>query len=349
MTPIVSLLACLLAAEPTPGAGELSTIVRVERGRYLMGTLCTAEAEGADTTEVAAALGAALDEMARLERVTSNWDSVSDVSSLNQLSGDSYACSPDLFAVLDSALVLARLTGGAFDPTIEPLTRVWDLRGAGRVPHPDSLEAARSLVGWQTMELERPTRTTRLAVRGAGVDLGGIGKGFALARAAGVLQARGIRRARLNLGGEVLVLSEGRPWTVTIAHPARRLEPALSLELANGAISTSGQSERGFERAGVRYGHVLDPASGRPVMTAASVTVIGPSATRTDAISTALLVMGRERAGQFARLHPELGVLWLEPVANEVRAWKWNWDVATAVPAANVKWIDTPNTRTSPR
>ena len=173
-----------------------------------------------------------------------------------------------------------------------------------------------------------------------GVDLGGIGKGFALDRAARLLAAAGVERALLDLGGEALALSpRGRPWRLAVAHPLDRLRPAARIAIARGAVSTSGQAERGVTVRGRRYGHILDPSSGRPLATRATVTVVAPSATRADGLSTALLVMGRESAFALARRHPEVGVLWIEPDHGLLRAWKWNLS-ATAEPGVAIRWMN---------
>ncbi len=333
----------LLGATPAPAAP-----FRVERARYLMGTLCHAVAVHRDSGPAGEALGRALDEVARLERVMSSWREGSELARLNAAAGAPFSCSADLFAVLDSARALAEATGGAFDPTVEPLSRAWDMRGAGRVPSEPELGRARALVGWSRLRLE-PPRTARLDGPGAGLDLGGIGKGFALDRAAEVLRAAGVERALLNFGGEVLALGtavRGYPqgdnsgkWTVSVAHPADRLRPVVRLEVRDAAVSTSAQSERGFVVRGQRYGHVLDPRTGRPVATRASVTVVAPSGTRADALSTALLVRGREEAAAWCRGHPADGVLWLEPAGDAVRAWAWNVGTATAAAGARVIWM----------
>ena len=304
-----------------------------------MGTVCIAEGAGHDTTLVAAALGSALVEIGRLEKIMTPWDSLSELRLLNKRAGSTLAVTPDLFAVVDSSLAFARMTHGAFDPTVEPLVEAWDLRGQGRVPSDDELSDARSKVGWQLVDIGPSTKTIFCGVIGYGIDLGGIGKGYALDRAAAVLHFKSIFRARLNFGGELYVCSDGAPWLIAIANPTKRLEPAVRFSLGTGAVSTSGQSEHGFERNGVRYGHVLDPNTGRPVDTRASVTVVAASGTRADALSTGLLVMGRERAQKFAELHPEIGVLWLEPANNGVQAWKWHFP-AGATLESGVRWMN---------
>lgn len=340
----LTVLAALAGAVParTAGPAPAPALAPVERARVLMGTLCTAAVVHEDPARARAAASAALDEIDRLEGVLSSWRDDSELARFNRAAALGPApCSVDLAAVLDSALVLARLTEGAFDPTVGSLMDAWDLRGEGRVPSAAVLEAARERTGWPGLALDHGVRgegTGRFLKPGMALDLGGIGKGFALDRAAATLARLGVRRALINLGGEVMALGEGH--TVTVAHPASRLTPVVELEVGAGCVSTSGQSERGFTAGGVRHGHVLDPRAGRPAPTAASVTVVCRSATRADALATALLVMGRERAARFLIEHGDIGGLWLEPAGDAVRAWRWNLSTARAVPGAAVGWMD---------
>jgi FAD:protein FMN transferase len=316
---------------------------RAERARVLMGTICNAIVEATDTTRAAANLDSAFDEIARLETVLSNWREDSELSRLNHAGFESrVACSRDLYAAIDAALGIARETNGTFDPTVEPLTRVWDLRGAGHVPTPEELREARDKVGWRRVQLEPGTRTARFSSPGVALDLGGIGKGYALDRAADLLRGRGVKRALLNFGGEVLAMTSQDPWQAQIADPADRTRPLFMLPLSNGALSTSAQSERGFEVRGTRYGHILDPRSARPVDSRASVSVVCRSATRADGLSTALLVMGREAAALWVAEHHDVGVLWLEPADGRTQAWAWNLPALRPNPDSRIQWMTAP-------
>jgi len=340
----------LIAATALSAEPAWVSAAAVERARYLMGTVCTAVAEAPDSTIAAAAIAVAFDQIARLERVISSWREESELSRLNAAAAAApFRCSPALFAAIAPALEAAEETGGAFDPTIEPLNRAWDLRGLGRVPGEAQIAAARALVGWRNVALDRAAGTVRFAAPGMGLDLGGIGKGVALDDAAQALALHGVSRALLNLGGEIRAISAGAAWTVTVAHPNDRLRPVVSFGVREAAVSTSAQSERGIEVRGRRYGHILDPRTGGPLERAASATVVAANSTRADALSTALLVMGRERAAEFAALHPDLGVLWLEPAGRALEAWRWNLADAAALPGADVRWmVERSTRRTSP-
>jgi thiamine biosynthesis lipoprotein len=294
----------------------------VTRARWLMGTLWTFTAEG---DEAGAAIEAALDTVASLERRLSNWSDASELSRLNAAGAGEV--SEPLSAVLDSARALAEATVGAFDPTVESLTLAWDLRRKGRVPSAQELSAARARVDWRRLQLAGH----RVALGGTRLDLGGIAKGFALDRALSVLRARGVRAGSLDAGGQRLLLGAA-PRSVWVAHPEQRERASVLLVLAGGSLSTSAQSGHTLRRGSHRIGHVLDPHTGQPLTTRASVSVFACSGTRADALSTALLVMGRERARSFAAAHRELGVLWLEPQGARVVAEAWNLDVGAIAP-----------------
>jgi thiamine biosynthesis lipoprotein len=301
-----------------------------QRARWFMGTACTAVVESADTTAAAAAavaIGAAFDEIARLERVMSSWRDDSELSRMNrEAAGPNGAtCSRDLADAVALALESASETNGAFDPSIEPLNAAWDLRGRGRVPSRPQCERALALVGWNGVHVDRAAGTVRFERSGMGLDLGGIGKGIALDRARDVLRAHGVARGVINFGGEILAF--GGTHAIDVADPADRLRAAVTLTASDAAVSTSAQSERGVDVRGVHYGHVLDPRTGRPVPTRASVTVVARSASEADARSTALLVMGRSEAERFASAHPNVGGVWLVPPAHAggaSRMWTWN-------------------------
>ena len=254
-----SLAILLVAAAP-------ATAADVSRVRWTMGTFCSIEASGGPDAD--AAVTVAFDEIDRWDRILSLYKPASELNRLNAAAGTGpFRATPELYAQTEAALRLARETGGAFDPTVLPLER----GGAAALP----------LVGWSKVRLDPAARTIELPEKGMGLDFGGIGKGWALDRAAEVLRARGTSRARLNFGGQILVLGTpagGGAWTAVIPG---RAEP---LDFRAGSVATSGDSER--------PGHIVSPFDGRPVRRSVSATAVLPDATSADAWSTALYVLG---------------------------------------------------------
>lgn len=311
----------LLIVSSSPVFAEAS----VERARFLMGTLCTARVYAPNDTVASRALRAGLDEIARLDEVLSSWRDDTDLARLNAAAAqEPFPCPAELYASLVSARALAEHTDGAYDPTIGPLIEAWDMRGEGRVPKQREIDRALQSVDWRSLQLDSNSQSASFEREGMRVDLGGIGKGFALDHAVVAMELRGATRGLLNFGGEICAWSDGTPWEVSIADPTDRMRPVLHFTITDAAVATSAQSERGFDHKGVRYGHVLDPTTGRPVDSTGSVTVIAGSATQADALSTALFVMGRDDAGMFARANSDIGVIWLDRTSEGLLAWVWN-------------------------
>jgi len=168
-------------------------------------------------------------------------------------------------------------------------------RPTGAVPRP---------AGFRTLRLDDAAGTVRFTDAAAGVDLGGIAKGYALDRARDVLRAAGVRSAWLDLGGEIATIGappDGGRWRIAVRHPRRAGAVLGILEMGEGAVSTSGDGERFVEDAAGRAGHIFDPRTGRPASALVTATVVASSATLADALSTAAVVMGDEAFERLAR------------------------------------------------
>jgi thiamine biosynthesis lipoprotein len=198
-------------------------------------------------------------------------------------------------ATLSRAVQLAQATGGAFDPTMLPVTRLWDFDRGGTLPDEAGLNEALARVDYRRLQVTGAAAT----LRDAELDLGAIGKGAVVDHLADWLADRGYRRFLLEAGGDVLVSDlkpDGTQWRIWIRHPRSADAPlAIATIGAAGrrvALATSGDYERFVERDGVRYHHILNPATGHPDSDAVSVSVIAGSATEADALATALFVLG---------------------------------------------------------
>lgn len=306
-----ALVAALVALVLLPSA-SLATPLRVERARHLMGTTLSLTLEGEDEAALQDAADAAFQEVDRLERLLSNWREDSEVSRLNASAGEApQTLSPELAELLETSLAWAARTDGAFDPAVEPLVDAYDLRGAGRWPSEAEQASALAASGSEHVRLDTAVPAAAVAP-GAGVDLGGIGKGYALDRAGAVLRERGIECALLNFGGQVLAL--GAPqgeagWTVPLASADARDRASVRLLLRDASASTSSQTERALQVGGRPLGHVLDPRTGRPVEDWGSATAVATRAVDADAASTALLVMGPEAGSRWIASQAECAAL----------------------------------------
>lgn len=283
-------LVAAVAPQP-PAAGP------VRRARVLMGTTLEITAFGPDAAE---AIGAAMDEVARLESILSHFRDDSELSRavVAAVKGP-VPIGDDLFACLFACERFWRASEGAFDPTVAPLVEAWGFKGGtGRMPTDGDLASALALVGFGHVHLDAERRTLAIDRDGVRLDLGAIGKGYAVDRAVDVLRARGIATALVNFSGNMRAI--GTPtgtdgWPVLLRHP-RDPEGSLGVVfLRDRAISTSGDYEKSFEVGGKRYHHILDPRTGRPSETACAATVLAPTATDADALSTTLCVLGPDR------------------------------------------------------
>ncbi|MBK7645421.1 MAG: FAD:protein FMN transferase [Planctomycetes bacterium] len=300
-----------VAREPAGTAGvpvEASSPAPVRRSQLLMGTTLTLTLDATADEHSEAALQAAFDEVRRLEGLLSDWDPQSELSRLGRAGAAQLG--PELEDVLGRSLEIAERSQGAFDPSVGALVSLW--RGARSVPGADERVRALASVGWRTIELDRTTHHVRLHTRGTALDLGGIGKGFALDRAARILRAHACPRALLDFGGQLLALDapQGRKgWPVAVRDPRGGERPLFELELCSASLATTSDEQRGLVIEGQRFSHVIDPRSGLPVEGRLAACVLAPDATSADAWSTALFVLGSasgiplaEREGLAARV-----------------------------------------------
>jgi len=231
----------------------------------------------------------------------------SPVGRLNR--GQALVPPPEVASALAAALEVASSSGGAFDPTVLPLVRLWSFDTGGRLPPPADIQEARRRVDWHRVSRDAQGRY-RLP-EGFGLDLGGIAQGAVVDLLGAWLEQRGFQRYLVEASGDILIAgpkARDQPWTVAIRHPRRGQEFVGILKLGEPgrklAIVTSGDYERFFEQGGRRYHHILDPATGYPAMGLASVTVIAPTCTEADALSTTAFVLGPERGFRLLESRP---------------------------------------------
>jgi thiamine biosynthesis lipoprotein len=225
---------------------------------------------------------------------------------------------PVVFALLQQAHKLSEQTGGAFDITVAPLVRCWGFMGGeGRMPRPEEVAEARAKVGMHLVQLNPGDFTVRFAREGVMLDLGAIGKGYAIERAAEVLREAGVTSALLH-GGTSSVQAIGQPrgeecWKIAIETPSTTPDKPPSLlatvQLHDEAMSVSSVQEHSFQTGGRTFGHVIDPRTGEPAIGTVLAAVVLPSATETDALSTALLTLGNAGHQHIADLRPGMKTL----------------------------------------
>jgi len=268
-----------------------------EREAAVMGTAVKVEVWHRDAAAAAEAMTAVMAEMQRVDTLMSTYKPDSALSVVNaRAATEPIAITEELVDLIGLALDYSRLTQGAFDITYASVGYLYDFRAHVK-PADDVLAAALPAVDYRHVRLDRDGHTIRFLQPGVRIDLGGIAKGHAVDRAIDLLRTRGIEHALVTAGGDSRLLGDrrGEPWVVGVRDPRTAGDVLLRLPLADEAISTSGDYERYFEADGKRYHHILEPGTGQPAGSVRSVTVIGPMAVDTDALSTSVFVLGVDR------------------------------------------------------
>jgi thiamine biosynthesis lipoprotein len=307
-----------LFALSTISSAAAQTLAAVQLHRYCMGTMFDIVAYHASRQDGQRAIERAMTEIERLDRVMSNFKPDSDLSRLaREARNASASVDPALFDVIQESIQYSRRSSGTFDVTIAPLLRVWkDAAADGRRPSDSEIASARRCVGFEKIDMQPPNRI-RFNSDCLEIDLGGIGKGYAVDRAIDILRAGGIQQALVNAGGSSIA-SIGAPpgengWPVRLG---ARISGRTSLLLRDNTISTSQQKfvPLAFQ-AGV-FGDILDPRSGGPVVSRMTVTVVAPNATTSDALSTTLLILPPEQGAKLLDEFAGVSALWISPTGT---------------------------------
>lgn len=261
----------------------------------------------------------ALREVQALDAQLSFYRDDSDIRMLNVVAAHRpVTVEPRLFRLLQRARDLCVATDRAFDPAVAPLLQAWGFTGGGgRVPTDEELEAARRISGMDLLELDPEALTVRFTCEGVMLDLGAIGKGYAIERAAELMVDYEVPGALIH-GGTSTVYAvgtqpDGSEWQIAVRDPTSPDAALMAVPLRDQALSVSASHGKSFTHAGEQYGHVLDPREGRPVRGVLLAAVRCASATDSDALSTALLVRGETFFSSLREIAPESAALVLTP------------------------------------
>ena len=274
----------------------------VDRTHATMGTEVTVTAWTADETGATAAFEAVFAEFDRLDALMSVWREGSDVIRLNAAAGEHpVAVSPEVREVLAVARQVSEWTGGTFDVTFGALSGLWKFDEQDkddRVPDRRDVLARLPLINYRDVDLDESAGTAYLKRKGMRAHLGGIGKGYAVDRAVGILHARGITDFMVQAGGDLYVAGRkgDRPWRLGIRDPRGPADRSFAaLDLTDGTFSTSGDYERFFIADGRRYHHILDLSVGEPARGCRSVTLVTERAVIADALAKGVFVLGPDK------------------------------------------------------
>jgi len=285
----------------------------VHKKKYLMGTVFEIVAYDNSPARASTAIDEAFQQVVRLEGMLSNYNSDSDLSRLNRTAHFHAQRVPsDLYRVIEESLRYSRLSDGKFDVTVGPLVNFWKavMRGE-RAPSPAEEERLRGCVGYERVVLLPPDRVDFRSPC-VQIDLGAIGKGFAVDRAVEMLRSYGISRALVNAGGSTIYAMGSPPgqsgWVVHLRDPSHEIDPRVMM--FENSVSTSEQtapSLLGTDSAG----HIIDPQKGTPVRTGVAVSAVAKTATDSDALSTTLLLVGPEKGRDLVKTIAETAAIWI--------------------------------------
>ncbi|MDR4508327.1 MAG: FAD:protein FMN transferase [Candidatus Brocadiaceae bacterium] len=289
-------------------------IKQLKESRLIMGTFAEITIYSSEEILVGTGIDKALDEMERIDSILSNYKKESKLSKLNDEAAKTpVACEGALLDVIEQAQFYSELSNGAFDITIAPMVSLWGFfHEKGHIPPEEDREKLLSAVSYKNVVIHKQGYTENSAIvsfknERTKIDPGAIGKGYAVDRALDVVRKFDINNACINLGGNIYVL--GTPpgknaWKIGVQHPRNKNKILGYLELSNEATATSGDYERFFEIDGKRYSHIIDPRTGKPVEGTIAVTVIAPTGTEVDALSTGVFVLGSKEGIKLVKKIP---------------------------------------------
>lgn len=276
--------------------------------KLLMGTVVEIAVVGQSGERSRDAIREALEEIARVDELVSTFKQGSVVSRLNREGAiGKVSVGKEVFFLIRAAAAISEASGGAFDITVGPIVKLWGFESGGARPSEVILGKVLPLVGYRNLNYDENSYAVGFKTSGMQIDLGAMAAGWAADLAIEKLKARGITAAIVDAGGELRVIGSkpgGIPWRIGVQDPRSPGELLMTFDLGDTAVATSGDYERFFMDGGVRYHHILDPATGMPARGCRSVTVLAPTAAEADACSTAAFVLGPERGIAFLRSRP---------------------------------------------
>jgi FAD:protein FMN transferase len=313
-----ALLACLtlaaallcLPASAQPPHGDW-----YKEEQAIMGTRVYVELWDADAGHAHAAIDAVMADMRRIDDLMSHYKPESQLSQINAHAYEHpVVVDQELFDLIKLSTHYSQITEGAFDITYASVGHLYDFPHHIR-PTQEQIKDALPAVNWRNMLFDDATHSVRFEHAGMRIDLGGIGKGYAVDHGIDILKAHGITHALVNAGGDSRIIGDrwGKPWIVAIRHPDDPNKVVTRIPLTDSAFSTSGDYERFFDENGVRYHHIIDPRTGDSARKVRSATILAPTATQTDGMSKTAFVLGPEKALEIINRMPEYDAVFVTP------------------------------------
>jgi thiamine biosynthesis lipoprotein len=312
-------ISCLLAVSIFVSAAPLpATAAWLDREEAIMGTRVYVQLWADDPDKGDAAISAVMADMRRIDNLMSHYKPDSQLSQINaHANSEPVQVDKELFDLIKLSTHYSQITEGAFDITYASVGYLYNYPAHIR-PTEAQIKAALPAINWRNMLFDDVHHTIRFEHPGMRIDLGGIGKGYAVDRGIAILKAHGILHALVTAGGDSRFIGDhmGRPWLAAIANPDdphNPLKVVTRIPISDAAVSTSGDYERYFDENGVRYHHIIDPRTGHSASKVRSATIIGPTATQTDGMSKTAFVLGPEKAMEIINRMPEYDAVFVTP------------------------------------
>jgi len=286
-----------------------------DRTDAIMGTRIYVEVWSDEATKGDAAIDAVMADMRRIDELMSHYKPESQLSQINaRAAQEPVQVDAELFDLIKLSTHYSVITEGAFDITYASVGHLYDYPHHVK-PTEAQIKAALPGVNWRNMLLDPVHHTVRFEHAGMRIDLGGIGKGYAVDRGIAILQARGFQHALVTAGGDSRIIGDrmGRPWVIGIRNPDDKDQVVTRIPIVNSAMSTSGDYERYFDEGGIRYHHIIDPRTGHSASKVRSATILGPTATETDGMSKTAFVLGPEKALEIINRMPQYDAIFVTP------------------------------------
>lgn len=279
--------------------GTSSAQILVKRKVILMGSQFEFTVSETDSATANGKIDKAIEEVKRIENLISEWDSTTQISTVNRNAGiHPVVVDREVFELTQRAIAYSKLSDGAFDISIAALDKVWIFDGSmDSMPSSQQIRNSINQVGYQYIRLDSVRSTLFLVKKGMKIGFGSIGKGYAADKASAFLQSMGVPGGIVNASGDLAAWGTqpgSQPWLIGISNPFKPAKVVQVLKIRDGSVATSGSYQKYAEINGRRYSHIIDPRTGYPSTGVTSVTITGPSAEFANALSTSVMVLGEK-------------------------------------------------------
>lgn len=319
------LLGCLVAVSPALAQVQLS------KSEHLMGARFDFVAVGKDTAITKVALSDMIQEVKRIEYLISDWMDTTQVSWINKYAGIApVKVDREVIELTRKAIAISELTNGAFDISFAAMERIWKFDGSmTQLPDSATVLHAKRKVGYKNIIIDTIHNTIFLKERGMKIGFGALGEGYAADRCKDLMLAKGIKAGLVNGSGDIRcwgTQADGNPWQIGFEHPMDNTQIIAAIPLLDAAITTSGSYQKYAEIDGVRYAHIINPSTGYPAQGLISVTIVGPSALFANALSTSIMVMGKDKGLSFLKNYPDYKCLMIADDGSMFMSENIDWD-----------------------